>query len=291
MKYLEVIFNLTCQNDVCQISKDLLMDLAGSAGFESFDDETDALRGYVPQNLFDPEALNRELGVFPIPGVKIDYEIKEVEDVNWNQTWEANGFDPIEVDDRLMIYDAKHMTADQLSSGHDCLLIGIDAVQAFGSGSHQTTRMMLAALLQLDLRGKNVLDCGCGTGILSIGASLLGAEKVVAFDIDEWSVANARHNAGLNGIGNMRILHGDASVIPADEGPFDIVMANINRNILLADIPAYLEVMTAGSLLLVSGFLMEDVTLLTAQAAKWNLEKIGQQSENEWCQLTFRKMK
>lgn len=291
MKYLEVVFNITCQNDICQISKDLLMDLAGAAGFESFDDEAGTVHGYVQRDLFDREALDREIADFPIPDVQIDFAIKEVEDVNWNQTWEANGFDPIKVDDRLLIYDAKHMTPDQLSPGEGCLLIGIDAVQAFGSGGHQTTRMMLAALLDRELSGKSVLDCGCGTGILGIGASLLGAGKVVAFDIDEWSVDNTRHNAELNGIGNIRILHGDASVIPGDEGPFDIVMANINRNILLEDIPSYLRVMPAGSLLLISGFLMEDVPLLTAQAAEWDLEEVNRQSEDEWCQLTFRKVK
>lgn len=290
MKYIEARFKITCSADILQTCKDLLMDLAGDAGFESFNEEAGEVHGYAQKALFNRDVLDREISHFPVAHVKIGYTISDVADVDWNQTWEENGFEPINVDDRILIYDARHTTSDKLTAAGGQMLIGIDAVQAFGSGAHQTTRLMLSALLRMDPADRRVLDCGCGTGILGIAASMLGARTVVAFDIDEWSVDNTWHNAMLNGTGNLHVLHGDAAVIPDADGPFDVVMANINRNILLRDLPAYVRAMSPDSALIISGFFTTDAPLLQESAAALGLQETDCRSEDEWCCIAFRKL-
>ena len=167
------------------------------------------------------------------------------------------------------------------------LRIGIEAQMAFGTGTHETTRLMVAQLLDAQLSGKRVLDCGCGTGILGIAASKLGAEEVVAYDIDEWSVENTRHNAALNGVENLQVLHGDSRVLSHVSGVFDVVVANINRNILLADLPHFADVLSSTGTLLLSGFYQEDAPLLVAEAERNGLQLLHKAGENGWACLVF----
>ena len=156
---------------------------------------------------------------------------REAEYRNWNEQWENEGFEPIVIDGRCIIHDTKHPAGDKAPDS-PTLDITIEARQAFGTGTHETTRMIVGELLKMDLKGKRILDCGCGTGILGIVASKCGASEIVAYDIDEWSVENARHNAKLNGVKNMEVLEGDRNVLSHVSGVFDVVLANINRNIL-----------------------------------------------------------
>ena len=284
MKYKIADFKIACTPELTQIAKDLLPDLMGEVGFESFEETPDGLKGYIPADLMDTNSLKQVLDTFPLEGVNITYTLSDTEDKNWNEAWENTGFPPINIDDKVVIYDArtgKKPTDDSLIN------IGIEAKQAFGTGTHETTRMMIGAMLQLSLKGKRVLDCGCGTGILGIAALKLGAEAVVGFDIDEWSVENTQHNAAINEVDNIEVFHGDAHVLSHVSGVFDVVLANINRNILLNDMPTYLEIMNAGSVLVISGFYEEDVKLLDEKAKTLGLVKTSQKTDNNWCCLTF----
>lgn len=284
MKYKIADFKIACTPELTQIAKDLLPDLMGEIGFESFEDTPDGLKGYIPADLIDTNSLKQVLETFPVEGVNITYTLSDTEDKNWNEAWENTGFAPINIDNKVMIYDAR---TGRKPAGDSLINIGIEAKQAFGTGTHETTRMMIGAMLQLSLKGKRVLDCGCGTGILGIAALKLGAEAVVGFDIDEWSVENTQHNAAINEIDNIEVFHGDAHVLSHVSGVFDVVLANINRNILLNDMPTYLEIMNAGSVLIISGFYEEDVKLLDEKANSLGLVKTNQKTDNHWCCLTF----
>lgn len=286
MKYLVAEFKIECQDGMIQIARDLLTDALGEAGFETFEDTEDGIKGYVQESLFDENAMNDVISNFMLPDVSISANIQEAEYKNWNEEWEEAGFERININDSITIYDARHDDGAGIASG---ISIGIETKQAFGTGTHETTRMIVSTLLNIDLKGKRVLDCGCGTGILGIAASKLGASKVVGYDIDEWSSENAIHNAELNGVGNMKVMLGDASVLKSVEGKFDVVLANINRNILLADMPAFVSVMANESLLILSGFYASDVDLLTEKASSLGLSKIDSKSDSEWTCLVLKK--
>ena len=271
MKYYEVDFNLSpTSSDAC----DLLAAIAGEAGFETFEETDNGLKGYVQQQLFDREQLDLLLQSFPFPGVNVSYTVTEAEDRDWNEQWEQEGFEPIVVNNRLVIHDGRHLPEQTYP-----LSIEIDAHLAFGTGTHETTRMVCATLLGLSPH--RVLDCGCGTGILGIAAMKLGANECVAYDIDEWSVDNTRHNAVINQV-ELTPLLGDATILNKVEGTFDLVMANINRNILLQDMPRFREKMAPGAFLILSGFYTDDVPLLTEKAASLGLKPVSQKEENGW---------
>ena len=286
MKYLVTEFKIECQDGMIQIARDLLTDALGEAGFETFEDTEDGIKGYVQESLFDENAMNDVISNFMLPDVTINANIQEAEYKNWNEEWEEAGFERININDSITIYDARHDDGNGIASG---ISIGIETKQAFGTGTHETTRMIVSTLLNLDLKGKRVLDCGCGTGILGIAASKLGASEVVGYDIDEWSSENAIHNAELNGVGNMKVMLGDASVLKSVEGKFDVVLANINRNILLADMPAFVSVMADDSVLILSGFYASDVDLLMEKASSLGLSKIDSKSDSEWTCLVLKK--
>lgn len=286
MKYLVAEFKIECQDGMIQIARDLLTDALGEAGFETFEDTEDGIKGYVQESLFDENAMNDVISNFMLPDVTINANIQEAEYKNWNEEWEEAGFERININDSITIYDARHDYGNGIASG---ISIGIETKQAFGTGTHETTRMIVSTLLNIDIKGKRVLDCGCGTGILGIAASKLGASEVVGYDIDEWSSENAIHNAELNGVGNMKVMLGDASVLKSVEGKFDVVLANINRNILLADMPAFVSVMADNSLLILSGFYASDVDLLIEKASSLGLSKIDTKSDSEWTCLVLKK--
>lgn len=286
MKYLVANFKIKVQEDLMQVCRDLLADSAAEAGFESFEDKEDGLEGYVQKELFDKDVLDANIENFPIEDANIEYEVKDAEDKDWNQEWEEQGFEPICVEDQVLIYDAKHPELHPTTSS-DHIEIGIEAKLAFGTGNHETTRMIVATLLNMNLYKKRFLDCGCGTGILGLVASKLGASEVIGYDIDEWSVNNARHNAQLNGVNNMEVYFGNASVINHISGVFDVIVANINRNILLEDMKVFRSVMTEGGYLILSGFYEEDVEVLSNNAAELGLQVVGKRTDSNWTCLTL----
>ena len=334
MKYFEAEFVIS---PLSPDAIDLLADLAGEAGFESFEETPVGLKGYVQQQLFDPSTLQSALADFPFDNVEISYTIREAEYRDWNEAWENEGFDPIVVSrseecgvwsentiEEIIIHDGRHLPSE--ASSH-LLEIAIDARQAFGTGTHETTRMICSTLLDL-FSAKNpsssasdnspssflrpfgskrpsverhfplsskekpstrVLDCGTGTGILSICALKLGAQEAIGYDIDEWSVDNARHNAVINHVDDrFTSLLGDATILNKVEGTFDLVLANINRNILLADMPAMREKMAPGARLILSGFYTADAPLLIGKATTLGLTLEQQKEDNNWACLIFK---
>ena len=289
MKYYAIKFNIQTSDELMQIAKDLLTDCSAEAGCESFEETDNGIIAYAQQEVWDKEEMDSQIESFPLDDTKITYTIEEAEDKDWNQCWEDEGFDPITVDNKIVIYDAKHTTLDELCTFTDKapIAIAIDAKLAFGTGTHQTTRMIVSTLLHSDIEGKRVLDCGCGTGILGITASKLGAQEVVGYDIDEWSVENTRHNAEINKVENMDVLHGDSTVLNHISGVFDIVLANINRNILLQDMHQFRDVMAGNSKLILSGFYEEDVPLLLEKAKELGLEEYGRKTDTNWCCLAL----
>lgn len=286
MEYLKAVFTLNVAEEDMDAAKDLLADLAAAAGFEAFEETDDKLVGYVQPQLLDKMALDEAIADFPIASASIAYVIVEAENRNWNEEWEANGFEPICIDGRCMIYDARHYSQADLPVGFD-LQVAIEPRQAFGTGAHETTRMVVAQLLSMPLKGKRILDCGCGTGILGIVAAKLGADRVLGYDVDEWSVDNSLHNAHLNGVQNMAVRKGDATTLNAGDGLFDVVMANINRNILLADMPRWVQMMAQGGRIVFSGFYQTDVPMLVEAAADLGLRLISEREQENWACLTF----
>jgi ribosomal protein L11 methyltransferase len=282
MKYFEVEFTI---NPMSADASDLLAALAGDAGFETFEEAENGLKGYVQQSLFDEDALRSCIAEFPIEGTSIIYNVREAEDRDWNEQWEQEGFEPIIIPP-LAIHDGRHLPEVESE-----ISIEIDAKLAFGTGTHETTRMICKELISTvsELEKVRVLDCGTGTGILSIAALKLGASEAVGYDIDEWSADNARHNAVINRVDErFTSLLGDASVIDTIEGEFDLVLANINRNILLADMPRFVSKMHSGSKLILSGFYTADSPLLIQKAADLGLTFVSQNQDQDWACLVFK---
>jgi len=292
MKYFEVEFTIT---PCSQVAQDLLSALAGDAGFETFEETTNGLKGYVQQTLFNESVLLSALEGFPLEDTHIIYKVEEAEDRDWNEQWEQEGFEPIEVrcqmadgsSRTLVIHDGRHLPSDIALQPSD-IEIEIDAHLAFGTGTHETTRMICATLLGMNLSGLKVLDCGCGTGILGICALKIGADTCTAYDIDEWSVDNTRHNAVINRVDDrLEPLHGDATVLIGFAAEFDLVMANINRNILLQDMERFVSVMKHGATLILSGFYQSDCQLLEEKANSLELTMKQTKNEGDWYSLVF----
>ena len=283
MKYFEADFTILPYSPD---AIDLLADIAGEAGFESFEVTPTGLKGYVQQQLFDPVLLDDGIADFPMESVDITYDIHEAEDRDWNEQWEQEGFEPIVIPPSLVIHDGRHLPDITYPTS-----IEIDARQAFGTGTHETTRMICSTLLELkdqSLAGARVLDCGTGTGILSICALKLGAAEAIGYDIDEWSVDNARHNAVINQVDNhFQSILGDATILNKVDGTFDLILANINRNILLSDLPAFREKMSDKAILILSGFYTSDMTMLISKAETLGLSLQKQKEDHDWACLIF----
>ncbi len=287
MKYYVANFDIECAEELLQPARELLSAAACEAGFEAFEDTDNGIAGYVQRQLYDKEALDAAIADYMPEGTQVTYNIEEVPDQDWNQDWEDQGFEPIGVSDHLVIYDAKHTDMSMFAGDDGVMRIFIEARNAFGTGTHQTTRMILRRLLGMDLTGKSVLDCGCGTGILGIVALRLGANRVLGYDIDEWSSENAKHNAALNGVENLDVLLGDASVLNGVKEEFDVVIANINRNILLNDMTAFRSHLKTGGRLILSGFYETDVPMLEQAAQSNGLTIIDVVTDGEWACAMF----
>ena len=258
--------------------------LVADAGLESFVDTPQGVKGYVQTGLFERSVLDSLTDIFPMDGVKVTYRLAEAEDKNWNEEWERNGFEPVRIADRILIHSPEHHSLSPAE--YD---IVIDPHQAFGTGTHHTTGMILERLLGMDLGHKTVLDAGCGTGVLGIFCTLKGAKSVWAYDIDRWSVDNTKENMLLNGVKNMEVVEGNASILQGKDA-FDLILANINRNILLADLPSFVSVMHAESQMILSGFYVEDMPLLVQKAKSLGLSYLNHTEKENWATLLFERL-
>lgn len=280
MKYLEFTFQTT---PCTEVVNDVLSAVLAEAGFESFVEQTDGINAYIQKALYNESTLKEALAEFPLPDVNIEYNYTEAEDRNWNEEWEKNFFQPIVIDNRCVIHSTFHKDVPQAE--YD---IVINPQMAFGTGHHETTSLSIGELLDSDLQEKSLLDMGCGTSILAILARMRGATPCTAIDIDEWCVRNSLENIELNRVDNIDVFQGDASSLK-DKGPFDIIIANINRNILLNDMKHYVSRMNQGGSLLMSGFYANDIPAIQAEAENNGLHLIHHREKNQWAVVLFRK--
>lgn len=290
MKYYKTVFFIkdadgkkAIQDSSFSMACDICAALCGTVEYESFEDNECGICGYIQKELYDRSSLEKTLEGFPLDSFSISFKTEEVIDKNWNEEWEKKGFNPIIIGDQCIIHDLKHPSDKSYP-----IDITIDACQAFGTGTHNTTRMIVEELLEMTLQGKRVLDCGCGTGILSVTAAKCGAVAAYGYDIDEWSVNNTIHNAKLNNLENVSALKGDSALLHEElTGKYDVVLANINRNILLNDLPTIANSMEDNAILIISGFYKEDESILIAKALELGLVEEKRNSSDNWAMIKF----
>lgn len=261
MQYLYADITIT---PFSEEATDCLGAVLGEIGFDTFESTEKGLRAYIQKDLYDESALASLLDDFFLP-VTITYEMQELENKDYNEEWERENFDPVL----------------EREFG-----IKLDPRMAFGSGSHETTHQLVSLLMTMDFKGQQVLDMGCGTGVLGIAMAKNGAEHVTAIDIDDMSVENTRLNFSLNGLTNLTAITGDASSI---EGTYQTIVANIFKSILLRDMPVYLQHLDDKGTIIFSGFYTADAPDLIDAAEKQGLKLQRQQSENDWTVLIFNK--
>lgn len=278
MKYFEFTFKT---QPFSETANDILAAVLGEIGFESFVTTEDGLNAYIQQNLLDEEAVKQVISDFPMSETLINYTFVEAEDKDWNEEWEKNYFQPIVIGNRCVIHSSFHHDIPQTE--YD---IVINPQMAFGTGHHETTSLIVEEILNNDFNDKSLLDMGCGTSILAILARMRGAQPCVAIDIDEWCVRNSIENIELNHIDHIDVKLGDASILK-DQGVFDIVIANINRNILLNDMKQYVACMKPGSTLYMSGFYVDDIPAIRNEAERNGLRFEHHREKNNWAAVKF----
>lgn len=276
MIYTEIAFTITPANPVIN---EVLTALTAEIGCDSFNDTDTGMNAYIPESDFDQSALEAMISTVSFDE-KISFEINTIAEKNWNEEWEKNYFKPINVDNKCVIHSTFHTDYPEVEYE-----IIIDPKMAFGTGHHATTSQMVSAMLEMDFKGKAVMDMGCGTGVLAMLASMKGAEPIVAIDIDQWSYDNTLENMRINDIDNIEVKCGDASLLT--EGEFDVFLANINRNILLNDMPSYVARIKDGGELLMSGFYSEDLTMIRERAEELGLTYSFHRVKDNWTVIGF----
>lgn len=273
-QYLEFSFKI----NPLQPWNEILMAELIEIGFDSFTEENDGILGYIQNELYN-EAELKSLWLMNSDEVEISYTFQEMPNINWNEEWEKN-FSPIYVEDKVLIRAEFHEANPAM---HE---IVIQPKMSFGTGHHPTTHLMIQQMMEMDFQNKNVLDMGCGTSVLAIYAKQKGAKKVTAIDIDEWSVENSKENAARNQV-ELHISQGTAENLGNEH--FDVILANINRNILISDIPTYVSVLNAGGYLLLSGLCFFDVDDIMEVCTEQKLTLVKQQQREEWMSLLLKK--
>ena len=278
MNYIKLSINVA---DMPEYMADVLTYELGEIGFSTFETENDTLIAYTKQTDFNEESLKE---VAESQSLSSDlFLVEEVEDKDWNEEWEKNYFQPIVVDggeSKCVIHSSFHI--DVPKADYD---IVINPKMSFGTGHHETTSSMLRWILTDSMQGKSVLDMGCGTAVLGILAKMRGADTVMGVDIDEWCKENATESVALNNV-EMEIKLGDASILPTDE-VFDVILANINRNILLADMDKYVNSLKKGGNLYMSGFYTEDIPVIREKAESLGLNFEDFIEKNNWVAVKF----
>ncbi len=275
-------FELSCRVKPLEPWRDILIADLAQAGFEGFIETEEGFKAYIPAGDYRPELVSEvfSLDMDPPPGL-LKYEVNKIMPTNWNSLWESN-FRPVTIGRLCYIRAPFHEKKPEIRYE-----IVIEPKMSFGTGHHETTVLMAEWLLETSIRGKAVLDMGCGTGILAILAAKRGAASVTAIDnyLDAWE--NALENAGRNHAGQIRVLYGDASLLGKDR--YDVVMANITRNVLLDDMARYAKVLSAGGVMLLSGFLSFDKDVIFAEANRLGMVLAGEKTLKDWVSLKLLK--
>ena len=272
--YLEFNFKI----EPLQPWNEILMAELIEIGFDSFTEEHDGILAYIQKETFKEQEL-KEVHLLQNPEIKISYTFQEMPNINWNEEWEKN-FSPINVEDKVSIRAEFH---GNQNLPHEII---IQPKMSFGTGHHATTYLMIQQMLDMNFENKTVLDMGCGTSVLAIFAKQQGAGKTVAIDIDEWSVENSIENAARNSV-ELEISQGTAENLGSEN--FDIILANINRNILISDIPTYVSVLNSGGQLLLSGLCFFDVDDILEVCTAQNLTLQKKLQREEWVSLLLEK--
>ncbi|WP_167609084.1 50S ribosomal protein L11 methyltransferase [Maribellus sediminis] len=259
--------------------RDIITSQLANIGFDSFVDHNNGVDAYIPANLYHKGELNAVLDEFS-EDFAFDVKSELIADRNWNEEWEKNYFKPLVVADECVVRAPFHKEFPHLKYE-----IVIEPNMAFGTGNHETTSLMLEYILKSDVAGKKVLDMGCGTGILGILCSMKEAKAVTAIDIDQWSFDGALGNTKLNKIFNIDVKLGDAALL--GEENYDLILANIQRNVLLNDMPSYNKVLNDGGTLIMSGFYSEDIPAIKEKAESLGLKDAGHQIKNNWVAYAF----
>lgn len=275
MKYLEI--NIKNPQELSE----MLMAELSEAGYDSFMETEEGIVAYVEVGLFSEERLKEVLSKYQGESV---FNIAELEDKNWNEEWEKN-FQPVEVDGKVIVKASFHKTGE----GYPYQII-INPKMSFGTGHHETTYMMIQNQLEVDHRGKKVMDAGTGTGILAILASKLGADSVFAFDIEDWAFENLKENINLNNCANINAAQGTIESLSSPFPFYDIILANINKNVLMREMPRYSAMLEKDGVLVLSGFYCGDIPDLENVAGDASLEVIGQRDRNNWASLVLKKI-
>lgn len=277
--YYHIRFDLTpCTEAECDILSALLCD----AGFESFVPDEAGVSAYIKKELYSPEIVSDALASYEFnAAIQVKEELIPGQD--WNSEWEKNYFQPILFEKRCVVHSSFHK--DYPKAEYDIL---IDPRMAFGTGHHETTSLMIERLLSNELQGKKVLDMGTGTGILAILAAMRGAQQVVGVEIDPPAYENALDNVKLNGVEMVEVRLGGVETV-TEEAYFDMVLANINRNIILADIASYAKALKSGGMLVLSGFYVEDVDMIVTEASKHGLDFVSVLDKKRWANICLLK--
>ena len=271
--YIEYTFQVQPNEPATEI----LIAQLGFVGFESFVENDSGVIAYIQKQDWNAEILD-DVFILNSDEFDISYEFKEVAQTNWNAEWEKN-FEPIQVDDLVSIRAPFHENP-QLQ--YD---IVIEPKMSFGTGHHETTHMMVQHLLDIDLTNRKVLDMGCGTGILAIFAEMKGAKPIDAIDIDRWCYENSIENAERNDCKHIDVYEGDSSLLSGKE--YDVIIANINRNILLSDMKIYTDSLRENGTLLLSGFYEEDIPIIDVEVSQYGLTLDKKINRNNWVALKY----
>ncbi|MDL2222823.1 50S ribosomal protein L11 methyltransferase [Bacteroidales bacterium OttesenSCG-928-M11] len=279
MNYYELQLIL---NPNTETNRDICAGLLNELGFESFISTNNGISAYIPEKTFDEKALSDLLDNLPLIDTEVKYNTQYIVSQNWNEEWERHFFQPINIRDQVIIHSSFHQDVPKDMP----YPIVIDPKMSFGTGHHQTTSLMVEYLLDEDVDSRSFLDMGCGTAVLAILAKKKGALPVVAIDIDEWAYENSLENIVLNKTPEVQVFLGDASLL-SGKGSFDIVFANINRNILLQDIPAYRTCMNPGASLFMSGFYVEDIPVIQQKCEDCGLQLVSYKEKDNWAAVHF----
>jgi len=255
--------------------------LLAQIGFEGFVEGEHILQAYIEERRHADESFNRVIDELADLGIKVQYRFHRSEDQNWNEEWEKK-FVPVLIEDKVLIRAPFHDAREDLP----CTLV-IEPKMSFGTGHHHTTRLMIKEMMKFDLEDKRILDMGCGTGVLGIYAWMRGARDVLGIDNDRWAYQNALENVDRNGASGMEVRFGDVGVL--NQEIFDFVLANITRNTLVRDLQKYEDHLAGGGVMIVSGFLAEDVQYVLNAAYRCNLTHLNTQEVSNWISLSFNK--
>lgn len=262
--------------------KEILIAELNEKGYDSFAETEDGLTAYVDQELFDERVL-QDLRLQYAEHFQFDYDFHPLENKNWNEEWEKN-FQPVVIKDRCIIRASFHIPEKKYE--YDVV---INPKMSFGTGHHETTSMMIQHMLEMNLRNKKVMDAGSGTGILAIMASKLGASSVTAFDIEQWAYDNSKENIEQNHCTNIYVSIGSIESVDLPKASFDVILANINKNVLLDEILVYSHFLKENGQLILSGFYEEDVEDIDAVAKKYFLSMALKNTKNKWASIVYEK--